>query len=110
MYDESGSTQRARSTRAERAEWVARFRASGQPARIFADAAGLRLATLLRWQREADRDDAPGDIQTVGLGELLGPAPWVAELTIPGGGTIRLSRDADPGWTAALIQAVRAVC
>jgi transposase-like protein len=97
---------------AERADWVARYRASGMALHRFAQAHGLRPAQLHYWVYQT-RPVAPGTaprFQEVKLGELLAQPPWTVELELPGGPTVRVPASVDPTWVAELIRSVRRVC
>jgi len=50
-------TKRKRHSASERKEWVAKWRASGLPARRFAGQHGVRLENLYRWGREFPTED-----------------------------------------------------
>ncbi len=48
-----------RATRSEWAERVRQWRASGEPARLFAERAGLNPGTLVRWSSRLGREADP---------------------------------------------------
>src|SRR5579872_4238506 len=80
--------RRARSTAAERAQWVERYWQSGLAQREFAAQHGLKIATLQRWVTQAPAV-APAFTE-VKLPPLLA-AGWTAEVVRPSGATLRLT-------------------
>ena len=93
-----------RTTAAERAQWVERFRHSGLTQREFAAQRGLGFSTLGRWLGQTPRPPVqavPPRWQEVPLQAVLGGAPaWAAELVLQDGTTLRLA----PAVASSLLQ------
>lgn len=102
--DYSGRWQRHRTTPQERAEWVRRFERSGLTRREFAARHGLGSSTLDRWRAQSSQALAstPPPLREVSLGQVLGPAQWVAEVQRSDGWTVRVRAAALP-LVAALL-------
>ena len=102
-------------TRAERARWVARYRASGMGLKRFAAEHGLRPGRLHYWVYASPpgpttRADAPL-FQEVRLTRSMAPSgDWAAEIVLSSGTTVRLREGAAPDWAVALVQALGRPC
>ena len=79
---------------AERAQWIERFRLSGQCQRGFAEAHGLKLSQLRYWiyspAPKAEGMNTAPRLQEVHLQDWPTPPSWSAEIALPAGPTIRL--------------------
>lgn len=95
----------------ERAEWVSRYRSSGQTQAQFAQRHGLKLTTLQGWiygQRRKQRPTAA--FREIAVSPLWPGGVWAAEVTWPSGVTVRLGAQAEASWIEALLEAVRQRC
>ena len=100
---------------AERAQWVARYRASGMGLKRFAAAHRLAPGQLHYWVYAPGPASAgepgPPVFQEVRLSDIATrPKDWAAELLLPGGVSVRLREGTDARWTAALVQAMGGAC
>ncbi len=81
-------------TAAERAQWIERYRQSGQCQRAFAQTHGLRLSQLRYWiyspAPKAEGGVTAPRMQEITLNGWRSQQPWSAEITLPAGPTIRL--------------------
>ena len=91
----------------ERSRLVSLFRGSGLTQAEFAGQQGIRHSTLHHWlyRSEAKMKIRPR-FQEVSVTSLLSP-PWVAELSINPGLTLRLSSTAKADWIGAVVNALR---
>jgi len=112
MNDSSGSSPRARSTAAQRREWVQRWVHSGLSQRAFALRHRLRLSTLQRWtSQDPARASAPPVVNaSPGFAQLQLPAlssgpRWVAEVLRPDGTRLCLAHDVTPVLVRQLLRA-----
>lgn len=102
-------------SRAERARWVARYRASGLGLKRFAAEHGLQPGQLRYWVYApglvpAAEGGAPV-FQEVRWAESLSQARgWAAEIVLSSGATVRLREGVAPEWVGALIPALRGSC
>lgn len=90
----SAETNSRQYTVAERAQWIERYRRSGQNQRAFAAAHGLKLSQLRYWiysplARAEGLSSAPR-LQEVDLSGWPSSHRWSAEVALPAGPTIRL--------------------
>ena len=99
----------------ERARWVAKYRASGLGLARFARQHGLRPGRLHYWVYQSGR--GPGTTAPVPIfkevqlpGHGLSTGSWSAEVSLSNGTTVRLAREADPGWAMALLNWLRRPC
>jgi hypothetical protein len=100
---------------AERARWVAKYRASGLGLERFARRHGLRPGRLHYWvyqsSKGAESTVPLPTFQEVRLPAVVAtPGSWTAEVGLPNGTTVRLGRQTDLGWTTALIDCLRGPC
>jgi transposase-like protein len=101
---------------AERVDWVARYRASGQSLRGFAQAHGLRPTQLHYWIYGKRAGPPPGQplvkapAVEIPWGELLPPPSWVAEISLAAGTTLRVNSAAAPVWVAEVVKNLGGVC
>jgi transposase-like protein len=105
----SCETDLRRGTAAERAQWIERYRQSGQCQRAFAQTHGLRLSQLRYWIYNPSRPKADGvrsapRMQEVTLNGWPSQQPWSAEITLPAGPTIRLNTALARELIAPLLQ------
>jgi hypothetical protein len=102
-------------SRAKRARWVARYRASGQGLKRFAAEHGLAAGQLHYWVY------APGTVSQRGAmaavfqevrlsGSLTSSSGWAAEVVVANGLSVRLREGTDAAWVGALVQAVGGPC
>jgi hypothetical protein len=79
---------------AERAQWIERYRQSGQSQRAFAQTHGLSLSQLRYWiyspAPKAEGVVTAPRVQEITLNGWPKQQPWSAEITLPTGPTIRL--------------------
>jgi hypothetical protein len=102
-------------SRAERARWVKRYRASGLGLKLFAAEHGLRPGQLHYWAYAPGpaAATAPGApvFQEVRLAGSLTPVSgWAAEIVVASGATLRLRAGTAPEWVGALVQALGGPC
>ena len=95
-------------TSPERAQWIERYRQSGQCQRAFAKTHGLRLSQLRYWiyspaPKAAGVLTAPR-MQEITLNGWPSQQPWSAEITLPAGPTIRLNTALARELIAPLLQ------
>jgi hypothetical protein len=99
-------------TAEEREQWARRFTASGLSLRKFGAQHGLNWYSLWRWvdrhRQPAERSEVCElDPKTFEFTEIRLPeSNWVAELSLPGGKLLRLSKDAP----ASLVEQLLRVC
>jgi hypothetical protein len=96
----------------KRAEWVSRYRSSGQTQAHFAQQHGLELTTLQWWIYGSQRKQQHS---TAAFREIAVSLPWsggvwAAEVTGPSGMTVCLGARAEASWIEALLKAVRPGC
>lgn len=100
---------------AERARWVAEYRASGLGLKQFAHENGLEANRLHYWVYGAGRrraaDAGKPVFQEVMIPAALSVAPaWSAEIALPDGLRVRLSPGADVAWVRTLVESLRRPC
>jgi transposase-like protein len=83
---------RWRSSAAQRAQWVERFKQSGLTQRAFAQRHRLGLSTLVRWLAQARAGSTKSVFAEVKLPG--GPHVWAAEMVQSDGRVLRLAHDA----------------
>jgi transposase-like protein len=96
----------------ERAEWVSRYRSSGQTQAQFAKQHGLKLSTLQWWiygQRQKQPQPTAA-FREIAVSPLWSEGVWAAEVTLPSGVTVRLGARAEASWIEALLKVVRQEC
>lgn len=111
MTQAESKPHRLSSTLEERAQWVSRYRSSGQTQAQFAQQHGLKLTTLQWWiygQRRKQRPTAA--FREVAVSPLWSGGVWAAEVTWPSGVTVRLGARAEASWIEAFLKAVRQEC
>jgi hypothetical protein len=99
----------------DRVQWIKQYRASGMGLKQFAQRHGLRPSQLHYWVYQTSpcptRLAAVPTFQEV---RLAGPArsegSWSAEIGLPNGTTVRLTRETDAAWAMALIDSLRRPC
>lgn len=80
----------------QRAQWVERFCESGLSLRQFSAQHGLGYMSLWRWvraQRHETSDQAASAFTEIKLAPSVERTDWVAELSLPSGKVLRLSKD-----------------
>lgn len=111
-HDQNGSGM---VSRAERARWVARYRASGMGLKRFAAEHGLPPGQLHYWvyappPGSGIETDAPVFQEVRLTGCMAPPSSWAAEIVLSSGTTVRLREGAAPEWAVALVQALGGSC
>ena len=95
-------------------EWVSRFRSSGLSVRDFARQNGLKLSQLHYWiyaKHPKDKTAPKTPMFTeMKLNGLFTGNPWVAEIGISEGVTIRLGASASAQWVGELVRSLGALC
>jgi hypothetical protein len=96
----------------ERAEWVSRYRSSGQTQARFAQQHGLKLTTLQWWIYGQQRKQPHPTVafREIAVSPQWSGGAWAAEVSWPSGVTVRLGAQAEASWIEALLQAVRQRC
>jgi transposase-like protein len=96
-------------TEAERAEWARRFRESGLSIRQFSAQHDLPRMSLWRWVNQAKdvngavAGSAVPDFVELKLPPSIERANWAAELSLPNGTVLRLSREVPPAMLEQLL-------
>ena len=103
-------------TRAERLDWIRRYRASGLALGDFAEQQGLARNRLHYWVYDR-RFSQPRPSATVApiFQELKLPAglptqPWAAEISLPTGAVARFRAATPPTWIHSILEALRRPC
>lgn len=102
-------------SRAQRARWVARYRASGMGLKRFAAEHGLPPGQLHYWvyappAAPVTGADAPVFQEVRLTGSMAPSGGWAAEIVLASGVSVRLREGAAPQWAVALVQALEAPC
>lgn len=102
-------------SRAERARWVERYRASGLGLQRFAAEHGLKPGQLHYWVYalgpESPSETGVPVFQELRLsGSRAGSTGWAAEVVLSNGATVRLREGTAPEWAGALLQALGGSC
>lgn len=98
-----------------RGQWVRQYRASGMGLKQFAQQHGLKPGQLHYWVYQTSRRP-PGGAAMPRFQEVLLTTPassagaWGAEIGLPNGTTLRLTREADVAWAQALLDSLRQPC
>lgn len=96
-------------TAVERAQWIERYRRSGQCQRAFAATHGLELSQLRYWiyspAPKAEGLSSAPRLQEVQLNGWPTTACWSAEIALPAGPTIRLDAALTRELIGPLLQA-----
>lgn len=100
---------------AERARWVAEYRASGLGLKQFARENGLKASQLHYWVYGAGRtrvaQAAKPIFREVEIPAALAMAPaWSAEIALPDGLRVRLGAGTDVAWVSTLVESLRRPC
>ena len=102
----TSTSRRRRISAEERSRLVSLFRGSGLTQLKFAQQQGIKLCTLQRWlYGSGGKKNAKARFQEVPVTSLLSP-PWVAELSLNGGLTLRLSAGAKADWICTVVNAL----
>ena len=109
--------ERRRTSKEERQQWVEAWERSDQTQQRFAAAHGLSVGTLRNWIRgsaaRAARSKVGPSFRELSIGEILGGSPseqsagWEAEIRLPNGVVIAMSRSAAIDRVKQLLEAVR---
>jgi lambda repressor-like predicted transcriptional regulator len=99
-------------TAEERAEWVGRYRSSGQTQAQFAQQHGLKLSTLQWWiyGGKPKQKRTAAAFREITVSPLWPAGAWAAEVTWPSGVIVRLGVQAESAWIEALLKAVGQGC
>jgi transposase-like protein len=107
-------SERREFTPGEKVQWVSRYRKSGLGLQRFAREHNLRHQQLHYWiygkpkqPRRLPSATAPAPVRWA---ELVPERPWMAELSLPSGSTLRLSAALPPAWVAELVRSLRSPC
>lgn len=100
---------------AERARWVAKYRASGLGLKQFAHSSGLKASQLHYWvygprPKRATEAVKPAFREVVIPGALSMVPAWSAEIMLPDGLRVRVSSGADVAWVGTLWDSLRRPC
>jgi hypothetical protein len=100
---------------AERARWVAEYRASGLGLKQFAQENALKAGQLHYWVYGAGQarvaEAGKPVFREVTIPAALSAAPaWGAEIALPDGLRVRLSPGADVAWVCTLVESLRRPC
>jgi transposase-like protein len=104
--DSTSTSGRRRCSAEERSRLVSLFRGSGLTQAEFARQQGIRLSTLHHWLYRSEAKMKRAGFQEVAVTSLLSP-PWVAELSLNPGLTLRLSAAAKADWIGTVGNALR---
>lgn len=100
---------------AERARWVAEYRASGMGLKRFAHENSLKASQLHYWvygpRRAGVAEAAKPVFREVVIPAALSTASdWSAEIAMPDGLRVRLSPGTDVAWVSQLVESLRRPC
>jgi transposase-like protein len=107
--DTEPSPGRPRVSAEERSRLVSLYRASGLTQAEFARRQGLKLATLQQWiyrSGSKKKKKIPARFREFPASAILAQ-PWLAEVALDSGMTLRISAAAQPDWISAVISALR---
>ena len=112
MRQSESKPRRPAFTPEERAQWVSRYRSSGQTQTQFAQQHGFKLSTLQRWiyGRGPKQKRSGAAFREIAVSPLWPSGLWAAEVTWPSGVTVRLGARAEASWIEAVMKAVRQGC
>jgi transposase-like protein len=102
-------TPRSAASAEEKAQWVKRFHESGLSLRKFSAQHSVSLMSICRWVNQAkDPQAACGtpQFEELPLPPLAADSDWAAELTLPNGTVLRLSKEVP----AAMLDQLLRVC
>ena len=91
---------------------VSQYRSGGLTQAQFAQQHDLKLTTLQWWiygHRRKQPDSTTG-FREIAVSTLWPAGAWAAEVTWPGGVTVRLGAQAEAAWMEALLKTVRQEC
>jgi transposase-like protein len=100
----------------EIAEWVRRYRGSGQSLGAFAHEHGLARHRLHYWvydKRSAQLNQPSGVplvFQELKVTPGLAQPPWALEVSLPAGAVARFSAGVTPTWIGSVVEALRRPC
>ena len=102
-------------SRAQRARWVARYRASGMGLKRFAAEHRLPPGQLHYWvyappPAPVTGVDAPVFQEVRLRGGMFSPGNWAAEVLLASGASVRLREGTAPQWAVALVRALGGPC
>jgi hypothetical protein len=109
--------QQSTTTPAQRARWVARWKASGRPLAVFARAHGVHPRTFWGWSRAAGpaaprtRTDRPRFVPV----RVERPRPLAVErggllIVLPDGAQIQVAPGTEARWVTAIVAGLQASC
>ena len=105
--DSTSTSRRQRASAEERSRLVSLFRASGLTQTEFAKQQGIKLSTLHQWlYRSASKKKIRTRFHELPMSSLLTP-PWVAEIALESGLTLRLNGSARADWICSVVCALR---
>ncbi len=103
---------RRRISAEQRVDLLTRYEGSGLPQRDFAAREGVALSTLTYWLRRARTDPKRPAAAPLRFGEVSLPAThsnggaWIAEVSLPGGRTLRLGVGVSEQLVQQLVRAL----
>lgn len=100
----------------QRAQWVARWRASDESQGAFARRHGIHPRTFWGWVQTAPPAAAAPPSESARFvpvqwtAEPVALPPTPVEILLPRGTVVRVAPDTSPAWIAAVVAAVHATC
>ena len=81
----------------QKAQWVAKYRASGLTLPKFSEQNDIGYMSLWRWVRRSEKPDAealaPATFRELKLPSTNTSCDWAVELTLPNGTVLRMTKD-----------------
>ena len=102
-------SQRSAAAAEEKAAWVKRFHESGLSLRKFSAQHSVPVVSLCRWVNRAKDSEAGSPtpkFEELTLPPLVAGSAWAAELTLPNGTVLRLSKEVP----AAMVDQLLRIC
>jgi hypothetical protein len=94
----------------QKAQWVAKYQASGLTLRAFSEQNNIGYMSLWRWLRRSEKPVAealaPAIFTELKLPSAGANCAWAVELTLPNGTVLRMTKDTPP----ALVEPLLRVC
>jgi hypothetical protein len=94
----------------QRAQWVARWRASDESQGAFARRHGIHPRTFWGWVQTAPPAAAARFVPVQVTAEPVVLPPTPVEILLPRGTVVRVTPGTSPAWLAAVVAAVHATC